>query len=58
MFPMPDRIHPRLLRLAREEIAGVFAPSSGTNEVPEEWRIANAVLCLRKALKTNQKIIN
>eukprot|EP00061_Rhincodon_typus_P016612 g44920.t1 len=48
----PDGIYPRILREAREQIAGtltdIFASSLATDEVPEGWRIANVVPLFKK----------
>ncbi|PLS49478.1 hypothetical protein CYV29_15670, partial [Carnobacterium maltaromaticum] len=55
--PGPDGIYPRLLREAREEIAGaltdIFAASLNTGEVPEDWRIANVVPLFKKGSRDN-----
>eukprot|EP00061_Rhincodon_typus_P009081 g32274.t1 len=50
--PGPTSIYPRLLREAREEIAGVltkiFVSSLATAEVPEDWPVANVDPLLKK----------
>eukprot|EP00061_Rhincodon_typus_P010632 g35082.t1 len=46
--PGPDQLYPRTLWEAREVIAGplaeIFVSSRATDEVPEDWRLANVVL--------------
>ena len=58
--PGPDGIYPRILREAREDIAGalreIFVSSLATGEVPEDWRIANVVPLFKKGSKNNQII--
>eukprot|EP00061_Rhincodon_typus_P000605 g12196.t1 len=55
--PGPDGISPRLLREAREEIAGaltdIIAASLSTGEIPEDWRIANVVPFFKKGSEDN-----
>eukprot|EP00061_Rhincodon_typus_P004406 g22496.t1 len=55
--PRPDGIYPRLLREAREEIAGGLyqdlVSSLATGEVPEEWRVVNAVPLFKKVARDN-----
>eukprot|EP00061_Rhincodon_typus_P002191 g16843.t1 len=55
--PGPDGIYPRLLREAREEIAGaltkIFVSSLATGEVPEDWRAANVVPLFKKGNRDN-----
>ena len=55
--PGPDGIYPRLLREARDEIAGplteIFVSSLDTGEVLEDWRIANVVPLVKKGSKDN-----
>eukprot|EP00061_Rhincodon_typus_P002023 g16401.t1 len=55
--PEPNDIHPRLLREAREEIAGdltkTFVFSLATREVPEDWQVANVVRLFRKGNRDN-----
>ena len=55
--PGPDAIYPRILREAREEIAGalreIFVSSLATGEVAEDWRIANVVPLFKKGSKSN-----
>eukprot|EP00061_Rhincodon_typus_P016653 g44980.t1 len=50
--PGPDSIYSRLLREAKEEIAGaltnVFVSSLATGEVLEDWRVANVVPLSKK----------
>eukprot|EP00061_Rhincodon_typus_P011316 g36241.t1 len=51
--PGLDGIYPRLLREAREEIAGalikIFVSSLATGEIPEDWRVANVIPLFKKA---------
>eukprot|EP00061_Rhincodon_typus_P004588 g22942.t1 len=58
-FPGPNDIYPRLLREAREEIAGaltkIFVSSLATGEVPEAWRVADVVPLFKKGNKGNPK---
>jgi len=53
----PDGIYPRILREAKEEIAGalteIFVSSLASGEVPEDWRIANVVPLFKKGRKDN-----
>lgn len=53
----PDGMHPRVLRKLAEVIAKpfsiIFERSSRTDEVPEDWRIANAILIFKKGKKEN-----
>ena len=50
--PGPDRVYPRILREAREEIAEALAKISvsslATGKVPEDWRVANIVPLFKK----------
>eukprot|EP00061_Rhincodon_typus_P005914 g26002.t1 len=50
--PGPDRVYSRFLRETREEIAGalvdIFTSSLTTDEVPEDWRLANVVPLFKK----------
>eukprot|EP00061_Rhincodon_typus_P004266 g22160.t1 len=51
----PDGIYPRILREAREEIAGawteIFVSSLATGKVPEDWLIDNVVPLFKKGGK-------
>eukprot|EP00061_Rhincodon_typus_P013906 g40573.t1 len=53
----PNDICPRLLKEAREEIAGaltnIFVSSLSTGEVPEDWQVANVVLLFKKGNRDN-----
>eukprot|EP00061_Rhincodon_typus_P003200 g19519.t1 len=55
--PGPDGTYPRLLREVREEIAGaladMFISSLTTDEVPEDWRLANVVPLFKKRCRDN-----
>eukprot|EP00061_Rhincodon_typus_P015029 g42476.t1 len=55
--PGPDVIYPRLLREAREEIAGaltkIFISSLATGEVLEGWQVANIVPLFGKGNRDN-----
>eukprot|EP00061_Rhincodon_typus_P008823 g31774.t1 len=55
--PGPDGIYPRLLREAREEIAGfltkIFVSSLATGKIPEEWQVANVVPLFKKGTRDN-----
>eukprot|EP00061_Rhincodon_typus_P005511 g25104.t1 len=55
--PGPDGIYPRLLHEAKEEIAGaladIFTSCLNTDEVPEDWRLANVVPLFRKGSRDN-----
>ena len=55
--PGPDGIYSRILREAREKIAGalreIFVFSLATGEIPEDWRIANVVPLFKKGSKNN-----
>eukprot|EP00061_Rhincodon_typus_P005190 g24421.t1 len=57
MFPGSDGIYPRILRKAREEIAGelrdIFVSSLATGEFPEDWRIDNVVPLFKKGSRDN-----
>jgi len=55
--PGPDVIYPRILREAREEIAGtlreIFVSSLASGEVPKDWKLANVVPLFKKGSKDN-----
>eukprot|EP00061_Rhincodon_typus_P003128 g19359.t1 len=55
--PGPDGIYPRILREAKDQIAGeltdIYASSLATGVVPEDWRIANVVPLFKKGSKDN-----
>eukprot|EP00061_Rhincodon_typus_P001735 g15620.t1 len=54
-FPGPDQVYPRTLWEVREVIAGplteIFVPLMPTDEVPEDWRLANIVPLFKKDSK-------
>eukprot|EP00061_Rhincodon_typus_P013763 g40342.t1 len=56
-FPGLDGIYPRLLREAREEIAGaladIFISSLTTGKVPEDWRLASVVPLFEEGSRDN-----
>eukprot|EP00061_Rhincodon_typus_P004277 g22194.t1 len=53
----PDGIYPRLLKEVREEIVGaltkILVSTLATEEVPEDWQIANAVPLMKKGNRDN-----
>jgi len=55
--PEPDRVYPRILREAREEIAEalakIFVSSLATGKAPEDWRVANIVPLFKKGRRDN-----
>eukprot|EP00061_Rhincodon_typus_P001457 g14842.t1 len=57
--PGPDGIYPRLVREAREEIAGAltktFVSSLANVEVLEDWRVANVVPVFKKGNRDNPR---
>ena len=55
--PGPDRVYPRILREAKEEIAEalakIFVSCLATGEVPKDWGIANIVPLFKKGRRDN-----
>ena len=55
--PGPDRVYPRILRDAKEEIAEalakIFVSFLAAGEVPEDWRVPNIVPLFKKGRRDN-----